>query len=393
MSSGREPQPQQPAEAQAPASIPTPAPDPAAEPVPPQPYASAAAPAAPAAPAFAPADPTVPVFAAPPPAAAAPADFAPAAVPPTFPGPPAFPDPAAYPGAGADSATTAFPLVGAAFPAPGAPGAPYPGQPAALQFLGYDQNGQPLFAPPPGAPGQPWGVPFPPPPQPKKSRTALIVGCTVGAAVIAGLVTAGLIADGRKNNIPTAADTPSSAAAGASSAASLPASAAASASAAAAPAISWAIPQTAGPLVELTNSVASTAAGSVQTNLAKVNDQYADIQAAAYGTSADGSVVAILAGEDTGQAYQINAALTTGSTPAQIVAAGAVENGLTDTQTEAATPGGGAMACGAAPSSGFNMCIWVDVNTVGFVFVPDSSSMSETATYAEALAAAVEKVG
>jgi hypothetical protein len=256
---------------------------------------------------------------------------------------------------------------------------------------------QPADAPPPLHPG------FPPfqPPAPKKKRTGLIVGTSVGAVLAVAVAVSVILVSGTSSDSGTSADaaakTPAADPAPATGFTGAQASEVASPVAAAvgtptpgSAAARVAVPASAGGLTQMTDSAGRQRAAAMKKADAGVPD-LADADFAAYTKTGSSAYFGNLTLVQLNEATDLEESYLTDGAAATLTAAG-TGAAVSDPDNVNVTMPGGAMTCGSISSGSVTLrgCFWVDAAEFGILAVPSSTSDAQAAAYAEAVWSASE---
>jgi hypothetical protein len=282
-----------------------------------------------------------------------------------------------------------YPPAGGQWPGDGSGGTPYGGQdPYAAPSYGQGSYGgayggtQPQGGIYGGPYGQtpsygPGGPGFGTEP-PKKSRTGLIVGLAVGAAVVVLGGAAAIIGVASGGDKPASAASPLSSGASSSSAAATPSSGDGGNH-------TLTLPATVGPYHRMTGTVADRLAETMrkamnQDSSGKYADVYAKSKIAIYAKNGDATRPLIFVGLSANDSPSIAEELRT-RTPSEEVDSTFLGMGLGDAKDYPPGPLGGVLRCGTGPMGGSTAaaCAWADSSTVGALIAPQSGSAAALA--------------
>lgn len=162
-----------------------------------------------------------------------------------------------------------------------------------------------------------------------------------------------------------------------------------------APPTPMALPASAGGLTLLTTSSAHKLAGTLATTLSKSSSAYQNALIGGYGPTASGNYRMLLVAQPFANLDPTDQTQFESTNAQYLVTQLAGGMQLADPTTETSTVPGAAISCGTLDASGHDVmiCVWVDAESFGIGYFYDtyfSTSMSEAATYTDALRAAAE---
>lgn len=226
----------------------------------------------------------------------------------------------------------------------------------------------------PGGPGGPVGPGFGGEP-PRKSRTGLLVGLAVGAAVvvIGGAVAIIAVASSGGDDKPASASSPL-----ASGASTPPADSGGGHH-------TLTVPETVGPYHRMTGSVADRLAETMRKSMnqdssGKYADVYAKSKIAIYSKNGDSTHPLIFVGLSADDSPSVAQELQS-RTPSEEVDSTFLGMGLGDAKDFPPGPLGGVLRCGTGPMGGSSAaaCAWADSSTVGALITPQSDDSAALA--------------